>query len=81
MKLATRASYYFDLKYIDFIVHTFYNAITGKFLLEALIFASTNPQDDERLFIKLQAQYLHENSKLKPPHVLQKEELLTKIFL
>ena len=29
---------------------------TGKFLSEALIFASTNPQYDERLFIELQVQ-------------------------
>ena len=34
---------------------------TGKSLSEALIFASTNPQYDDRLFIEL-----HENSKLKP---------------
>ena len=34
---------------------------TGKSLSEALIFASTNPQYDNRLFIEL-----HENSKLKP---------------
>ena len=31
---------------------------TGKSLLEALIFASTNPQYDNRLFIKLQVQYM-----------------------
>ena len=66
---------------------------TGKFLSEALIFLSINPQYDDRLFIKLQG---HENYKLKPgenmsctetfsdiqnsfdtQHVLQKEELLT----
>ena len=29
-------------------------AITGKSLSEALIFASTNPQQDDRLFIELQ---------------------------
>ena len=39
---------------------------TGKSLSEALIFASTNPQYDDRLFIDLQVQYIHENSKLKP---------------
>ena len=72
---------------------------TGKSLSEALIFVSTNPQYDNRLFTKI-----HEMSKLKPkvnmlcteivsdiqnnfctqhvlPHVLQKEELLTKIYL
>ena len=61
---------------------------------EALIFGSTNLQDDD---IELQVQYVHENSKLKPgedmlcteqflyttcsPHVLQKEELLKKVYL
>ena len=73
---------------------------TGKSLSEALIFASTNPQYDNRLFIELQVHYIHENSKLKPEenmlcteivsdiqnnfctqHVLQKEELLTNIYL
>ena len=32
--------------------------LTGKSLSEALIFASTNPQYDERLFIELQDQYM-----------------------
>ena len=32
--------------------------ITGKSLLEALIFASTNPQYDDRLFIELRVQYM-----------------------
>ena len=36
---------------------------TGKSLSGALIFASTNPQYDDRLIIELQ---IHENSKLKP---------------
>ena len=31
---------------------------TGKSLLEALIFASSNPQYDNRLFIELQVQYM-----------------------
>ena len=31
---------------------------TGKSLSEALIFASTNPQYDDRLFIELRVQYL-----------------------
>ena len=35
---------------------------TGKSLSEALFFASTNPEYDDRLFIELQ---IHENSKLK----------------
>ena len=33
-------------------------SFTGKFLSEALIFASTNPQYDDRLFIELQVQYM-----------------------
>ena len=37
---------------------------TGKSLSEAFIFASTNPQYDDILFIELQVQYIHENSKL-----------------
>ena len=76
---------------------------TGKSLSEALVFALTNPQYCDRLFIELQVQYM-KNSKLKPgenilfteivtdiqnnfctqhvlPHVLQKLELLTKIYL
>jgi hypothetical protein len=31
---------------------------TGKSLSEALIFASTNPQYDDRLYIELQVQYM-----------------------
>ena len=31
---------------------------TGKSLSEALFFASTNPKYDDRLFIKLQVQYM-----------------------
>ena len=55
---------------------------TGKFLSEALIFASTNPQYDDRLFIKLQVQYMKiPSSNHVLPIVLQKEELLTKIYL
>ena len=44
---------------------------TGKSLSEPLIFASTNPEYDDRLFIELQVQYIripsseHENSKLR----------------
>jgi uncharacterized protein (DUF934 family) len=36
----------------------FPNFSTGKSLSEALIFASTNPQYDDRLFIELQVQYM-----------------------
>ena len=34
------------------------SAFTGKSLSEALIFASTNPQHNDRLFIELQVQYM-----------------------
>ena len=75
---------------------------TSKSLSEALIFASTNPQYDDRLFIELQVQYMeipsseHGENMLCTKnvfdiqnnfctqhfsHVLQKEELLTKIYL
>ena len=33
-------------------------SLTGKSFSEALIFASTNPQYDKRLFIELQVQYM-----------------------
>ena len=39
--------------------------LTGKSLSEALIFASTNQQYDNRLFIELLTSSLHENSKLR----------------
>ena len=39
---------------------------TGKSFSVALILASTNPQEyDKRLFMELQDQYMHENSKLR----------------
>ena len=34
------------------------DSFTGKSLSEALIFASTNPKYDDRLFIELQVQYM-----------------------
>ena len=34
------------------------NLCTGRFLTETFIFASTNPQGDERLFIELRVQYM-----------------------
>ena len=73
-----------------------------KFLSEAPIFASTNPQYDDGLFIDLQVQYMktpsseHVENMLCTeivfdiqniflttcfPHVLQKEQFLTKIYL
>ena len=70
---------------------------TGKSLSEAFIFASINPQYDERLFIELQVQYMKiPRSNLGRTccvqklfltfrtifvHNMQKEELLTKIYL
>ena len=75
---------------------------TGKSLSEALIFASTNPKYDDRLFIELQVHdmrfpssnldrkcvyrncFWHSEQFLYTkcsPQVLQKEELLTKIYL
>ena len=34
------------------------NRDTGKYLSEALILASTNPQYDDRLFVELRVQYI-----------------------
>ena len=47
-------------RYLIFVIcHLAWNVvITGKSLSEALIFASTNPQYDDRLFIELQVQYI-----------------------
>ena len=69
-------------------------SFTGKSLSEALIFASTNPQYDDRLFIELQVQYMkNPSSNLGRTCCVQKffltfrtifvhkEELLTKIYL
>ena len=39
---------------------------TGKSLSEDLIFASTNLQYEDRLFIELHTSSIYENSKLKP---------------
>ena len=43
-----------------FFIHSYPSMyyVTGKFLSEALIFTSTNPQYDNRLFIELQVQYM-----------------------
>ena len=51
---------------------------TGKSLSEALIFASTNPQYDDRLFIELQV-LIHENSKLKPGESMLCTEIVSGI--
>ena len=44
------------VKYFVYIY--FYLTYTGKSLSEALIFASSNSQQDDRLFIELQVQYM-----------------------
>ena len=46
---------------------------------KALIFALINPQHDNRLFIELQVQYLHENSKLKPGQNMMCTEIVSDI--
>ena len=50
----------FPLRNVCFLFQTCEETIscTGKSLSEALIFASTNPQYDDRLFIELQVQYM-----------------------
>ena len=66
--------------------------LTGKSLSEALIFASTNQQYDDRLFqaqtwgeLVVYRNFFGHSEKFLyttcSPHVLQKEELLTKIYL
>ena len=53
---------------------------TGKSLSEALIFASTNPQYYDRLFIELQVHCsIHENSKLKPGENMLCAEIVSDI--
>ena len=43
---------------MDFLIEDVHAYGTGKSLSEALIFGSTNPQYDDRLFIELQVQYM-----------------------
>jgi hypothetical protein len=51
--------FYFFLQTIELsIKFDLLSCITGKSLSEALIFVSTNPQYDDRLFIELQVQYM-----------------------
>ena len=54
---------------------------TGKSLSEALIFASTNPQYNNRLFIELQVQYIYENFKLKPGENIVSDIQISEQFL
>ena len=51
--------------------------LTGKSLSEALIFASTNPQYDKRLFIELQVQYMKIPSSEHGVNMLWTEFFLT----
>ena len=51
---------------------------TGKSLSEVLIFASTNPQYDDRLFIELQVQ-IHKNPKLEPGENMLCTEIVSDI--
>ena len=53
---------------------------TGKSLSEALIFESTNPQYDDRLFIELHTSSIHENSKLKPGENMLCTEIVSDMF-
>ena len=55
------------------------NQITGKSLSEALIFASTKPQYDYRLFTELHTNSIHENSKLKPGENMLFTEIVSDI--
>ena len=95
--LYSNATYLRGAKIFIWNVKYLYYVCTGKSLSEALIFASTNPQYDDRLFNtwKFQAQtwgehvvyincFWHAEQFLYTtcsPNVLQKEELLTKIYL
>ena len=57
-------------------VYSLVFSCTGKSLSEALIFASTNPQYDDRLFIELQVQ----NMKI-PSSILERTCCVQKLFL
>jgi hypothetical protein len=54
----TQGFYTKFLKFLTLLIKATMNTGTGKSLSEALIFASTNPQYDDRLFIELQVQYM-----------------------
>ena len=49
---------------------------TGKSLSKALIFASTNPQYDHRLFIELQVQYM----KIQSAQIMSRTCCVHKLF-
>ena len=51
---------------------------TGKFLSEALIFASTNPHYDDKMFIEFTSS-IQENSKLKPGEKMLCTEIVSDI--
>ena len=64
--------------YINFVL--IFVVCTGKSFLEALIFASTNPRYDDKLFIELQVHCsIHENSKLKPGENMLCAEIVSDI--
>ena len=48
----------FGINKCELLVRLFNTCSTGKYLSEALILASTNPQYDDRLFIELRDQYM-----------------------
>ena len=50
---------------LHFLVFELKALFTGNYFSEALILASTNPQFDDRLFVELQVQYIHEHCKLR----------------
>ena len=55
----TRSSKEHWVKIISYVAFLFFISLfTGKYLSEALILASTNPQYDDRLFIELRVQYM-----------------------
>ena len=57
-------------------VTSFFVEATGKSLSEALIFASSNPQYDDRFFIELQVQYMK-----IPSSILGRTCCVQKLFL
>ena len=50
--------YYKRKRRLSFLLNDLTKALTGKFLSESLIFASTNPRYDDRLFIDLRVPYM-----------------------
>ena len=65
-----------QLFYLNFWTSCFFYERTGKSLSEALLFASINPQYDDRLFIELQIQYMKISSSN-----LERTSCVQKLFL